>query len=180
MLAAIPEHEMAETLRVLAGTNASNAARHFGRQSHELGDIASAVLWSSIAQTLERMATAASEPDAEPAVQPVPRRMMQHLQDTAFEGVRFEDVEADTLVREALHETMAAITEAAAGEPKADESFQHAENGAATGAEETPERPHKLELVSARQPAASETPDPRASSPIWSRIAKRGSTRMAA
>ena len=166
MLAAIPEHEMAETLSVLAGTNASNAARHFGKQSYEKGDIAGAVLWSSIAQALERMA--AQEPAESVAMQPLPRRMTDTLEAAAFEGVWYEDVDADVLIRETLQQTLEAITEAAGGNAEA-----------AADSRETADRPPKLELVSAQvpQPPAGASPESRH---IWSRIAKRGSTRMAA
>ena len=68
MLASIPANEMAETLRVLAGDNAANAARHFSRRSHDMGDASSAVLWSSIAQVLNAMSAAA--PDAAAGLAP--------------------------------------------------------------------------------------------------------------
>lgn len=70
MSAPIPVAEMAETLRVLAGSNAGNAAHHFKSRGYETGDIASAALWSSIAE------------------------------EVAFRGARFEDVEGDALALE--------------------------------------------------------------------------------
>jgi hypothetical protein len=180
MLAAIPTHEMAETLRILAGTNAGNAARHFGRQSYESGDIASAVLWSSIVQALEGAVAVAQESAEKPEAQPVPRHMMSQLEAAAFQDVRFEDVDSDVLIREVLQETLEAIGDAAGSPPKAATDFAHAEYGAAHAALATPER--KLELVSARapQPEAGDTPSRRASRPIWSRVVKPNSRRMAA
>lgn len=103
MLATIPVNEMAETLRVLAGANAGNAARHFTKRSHEIGDVAGAVLWTSIADVVAGFV--ASPPAKECAAPPVPQRMKQLLEATAFEGVRFEDVDADELIREGLQET---------------------------------------------------------------------------
>lgn len=181
MLAAIPAHEMAETLCILAGSNAGNAARHFGKQSYEAGDIAAAVLWSSIAQALDRTGAAADEPEGQLGTLPVPRRMAGLLAETAFQGLWFEDVDADVLTREALQETLETIAEPAAGNSKAATDFPHAEYGAASGEHGMPERARKLELVAAQVPQ-SEAGDTSGSpsSPIWSRIEKRGSTRMAA
>lgn len=102
MLATIPVNEMAETLRVLAGANAGNAARHFTKRSHEIGDVAGAVLWTSIADVVAGLV---GFPLAEErAAPPVPQRMKQLLEARAFEGVRFEDVDADELLREGLQE----------------------------------------------------------------------------
>lgn len=100
MLAAVPADEMAETLCVLAGANAGNAARHFGRQSYASGDVASAIVWSSIAQTLELNTPAAREPEQEMPVHPIPKRMIRNLESAAFQGVRFEDVDAGILAQE--------------------------------------------------------------------------------
>jgi len=100
MFAAIPANAMAETLCVLAGTNASNAARHFTKRSYDSGDVASAILWSSILQTLERMVRGTAGAEEEPLVQPMPKRMIQLLESAAFQSVRFEDVDADVLARE--------------------------------------------------------------------------------
>jgi hypothetical protein len=61
MLAAVPLYDMAETLCVLAGFNAGNAARHFSRQSYDAGHIASAILWTSLAQVIDRMVPAAQD-----------------------------------------------------------------------------------------------------------------------
>ena len=89
MLASIPANEMAETLRVLAGDNAANAARHFTRRSRDMGDASSAVLWSSIAQVL--MARSAAAPAAAAGLAP---------ESAAMRGVRYEDVDAETLAQE--------------------------------------------------------------------------------
>jgi hypothetical protein len=179
MLAAIPEHEMAETLSVLAGTNASNAARHFGKQSYEKGDIAGAVLWSGIAQTLERLAVPA--PAETVAMQPVPKRMTDRLEAaqleaTAFRDVRFEDVDADTLIRETLQETLAAISAVAASNSSPAAEFQHARQSAAP---DVPGRPRKLELVPASAPQTTDTPSRRNARPIWARVVKHSSRRAA-
>ena len=101
MLASIPVTEMAETLRVLAGDNAANAARHFTQHSHERGDVSGAVLWSSIAQVIAgpapvpARARAAAEPS--PADTVAIRRIRESI---AFQGVRYEDVDAETLASE--------------------------------------------------------------------------------
>jgi hypothetical protein len=104
MLASIPVNEMAYTLRVLAGDNAANAARHFTKRSYDMGDVSAAVLWSSIVQCLGGpVAPAAPEaqtaPEA-PAVleDPVP---FHHIREgIAMQGVRYEDVDAETLAGE--------------------------------------------------------------------------------
>jgi hypothetical protein len=96
MLASIPVNEMAETLRVLAGDNAANAARHFTKRSYDMGDVASAVLWSSIAQCFG-VAPAAAETYAMPA-DPAPFESIR--EGMAMQGVRYEDVDAETLDRE--------------------------------------------------------------------------------
>ena len=111
MLATIPVNEMAETLRVLAGANAGNAARHFTKRSHDMGDVAGAVLWTSIADIVVSVAPvhlAACAPAEACAMPPVPQRMKQLLEATAFAGVRFEDVDADVLMCETLHEALEA------------------------------------------------------------------------
>lgn len=96
MLSTIPVNEMAETLRVLAGDNAASAARHFTKRSYDLGDVASAVLWSSIVQMLnEPRAAAAAEPEFA-AVAPFD----ESREGLAFYGVRYEEVDAETLARE--------------------------------------------------------------------------------
>lgn len=100
MLAAIPVDEMAETLCVLAGSNAGNAARHFGRHCYASGDVAAAIVWSSIAQTLETMTPATREPEQETPMHPVPKRMIHTLEAAAFQNVRFEDVDAGILAQE--------------------------------------------------------------------------------
>lgn len=97
MLASIPVNEMAETLRVLAGENAANAARHFTRRSYELGDASSAVLWSSIAQVLHALDIAVPGASAPPAKQAAADRMPESF---AMLGVRYEDVDAETLAQE--------------------------------------------------------------------------------
>ena len=116
MLAAIPVNEMAETLRVLAGANAGNAARHFSKVSFDLNDVASAILWTNIAETIERTPSAAAAPAEEFEGRPVPRRMMHQLEATAFHDARFEDVVGDVLILEALEETPAAEREQCVGD----------------------------------------------------------------
>jgi hypothetical protein len=99
MPASLPVAEMAETLRVLAGSNASNAAHHFTSRCYETGDIASAALWSTVAGTLDGTAPAAAETDSEA---PVPAPIRGVLEDMALRDARFEDVEADVLAHEDL------------------------------------------------------------------------------
>ncbi len=83
MLAAVPLYEMAETLCLLAGSNAGNAARHFSRQSYDAGDIASAILWTSVARVLDRMASAAREPEGALAMPPAPLETLAAVADLA-------------------------------------------------------------------------------------------------
>ncbi len=97
MLASIPVNDMAETLRVLAGGNAANAARHFTKRSYDMGDVASAVLWSSIAQCLGVVPSAPPEARAAP---PDPAPFDAIREGIAMQGVRYEDVDAATLARE--------------------------------------------------------------------------------
>ncbi len=102
MLASIPLNEMAETLRVLAGDNATNAARHFTKRSYDMGDVSAAVLWSSIVQCLGGPVAPAA-PGAQTAPEavledPVP---LDHIrEDIAMQGVRYEDVDAEILAGE--------------------------------------------------------------------------------
>jgi hypothetical protein len=98
MLASIPLNEMADTLRVLAGDNATNAARHFTKRSYDMGDVSAAVLWSSIVQCLDGpIAQPAPEAPAAPE-DPVPFDDIR--EGIAMQGVRYEDVDAETLARE--------------------------------------------------------------------------------
>ena len=97
MLSSIPVNEMAETLRVLAGENAANAARHFTRRSYDMGDASSAILWSSIAQVLHGMAFAVPDASAAPAEQTSAGRIPESA---AMQGVRYDDVDAEILAQE--------------------------------------------------------------------------------
>ena len=112
MLSAIPASDMADTLRVLAGTNAENAARHFGKYSFDTGDVATAILWTNIVELLGHASGAAGEAAAaagdDIVAPPVPMRMKQVLEAAAFEGMRYEDVDGDTLIRETLMELLEA------------------------------------------------------------------------
>jgi hypothetical protein len=100
MLASIPVNEMADTLRVLAGENAANAARHFTKRSYDMGDVSAAVLWSSIAQCLGAAVPAqADAPDADAAAaDAVPIDRIR--EGIAMQGVWYEDIDAETLARE--------------------------------------------------------------------------------
>jgi hypothetical protein len=118
MLAVIPVNEMAETLRVLAGANAGNAARHFSKVSFDSDDVASAILWTNIAETIERTPSAAAAPADEHEMRPVPRRMKHQLEATAFQDARFDDVDGDVLILEALEETLAAEREHFVGDAR--------------------------------------------------------------
>jgi hypothetical protein len=107
MFSAIPANEMAETLRVLTGDNAENAARHFGKYSFDSGDVATAILWTNIAELL----VPAVGLDAELCAPPVPLRMRQVLEAAAYAGARYEDVDSDTLIRETLPDLLKAEKE---------------------------------------------------------------------
>lgn len=101
MLATIPVNEMAETLRVLAGENAANAARHFTKRSYDMGDASSAVLWTSIAQCLGAAAAPAAEAAPETEIAVADAMPLDRVpEDVAMQGARFEDVDAETLAAE--------------------------------------------------------------------------------
>lgn len=113
MLASIPVNEMAETLRVLAGGNAANAARHFTNRSYERGDVSAAVLWSSIARVL---AGALPAPETElELTDPAPISLIR--EGIALQGVRYEDVDAETLAREEPPASVVAPPGACAARP---------------------------------------------------------------
>jgi hypothetical protein len=133
MLASIPVNEMAETLRVLAGNNAANAARHFTKRSYDMGDVSSAVLWSSIAQCLGVAPPAAAETNAVPA-DPAPFDSIR--EGMAMQDVRYEDVDAETLEREERTPISLAPIPRRARAPKR-HSFVHSDKPAA---EQSPER----------------------------------------
>ena len=100
MLASIPVNEMAETLRVLAGANAANAARHFTKRSYDMGDVSSAVLWTSIAQFLGA-GTAPAEPAPEMHSAAAETMPLDRIREgVVMQGVRYEDVDGETLARE--------------------------------------------------------------------------------
>jgi hypothetical protein len=94
----LPVHELAETLAVLVGDNAGNAARHFIQHSYAADDVASALLWSNVVRVLEGGSSALEAIELES--RPVPRRMIEALEAAAFDGVKFEDIDAETLARE--------------------------------------------------------------------------------
>lgn len=100
MHASIAVNEMSETLRVLAGDNAANAARHFTQHSYERGDFSSASLWSSIARLVAGPpAPVPARARAEPS--PADTFAIPRIDESiAFQGVRYEDVDAETLARE--------------------------------------------------------------------------------
>lgn len=95
MLASIAAKDMAETMQVLAGANAVSAARHFTRIGFELGDAASVALWSRTMQEL----SGPSRPPARPALLTAEMVTQSRLvrERDAFQGVRYEDVDAATL-----------------------------------------------------------------------------------
>ncbi len=98
MVASIPADDMAQTMRVLAGENAVNAARHFTRCSYHRGDIDLGTLWSRTTQALAGPPGAPTRP-AELA----PERLTQSRlvrERAAFQGVWYEDVDAATLALE--------------------------------------------------------------------------------
>jgi hypothetical protein len=115
MLESIRANEMAETLRVLAGINAANAARHFCERSQDLGDAVGAMLWTSIGAALELPPFAATAPAEETAEPPIPQRMRQLLEAEAYRGERFEDVDDDLLIHERLQEILEAEKESPTG-----------------------------------------------------------------
>ena len=108
MIAAIAAEGMAQTMKVLAGANAVSAARHFTRFSFELGDAGSVALGSRTMQAL----AAPSLPPARPPRLAVETTTESRLvrERTAFQGVRYEDVDAATL---ALEEPPAIVVKSA-------------------------------------------------------------------
>jgi len=122
----LPVHELAETLAVLAGDNAGNAARHFIQHAYAADDIASAVRWSTVVQMLEGGTSTALEPTG-PESRPVPRRMIEALEAAAFDGVTFEDVDAETLAREEAPPFSAGIADFVARNRDGAPDFRHPE-----------------------------------------------------
>ncbi len=98
MLTTIPADEMARTLRVLAGDNAVNAARHFTRYSYCLGDAGSVALWSRAIQALVESPAPPKRPAILAAEAATQSRLVR--EQTAFLGVRYEDVDAAALALE--------------------------------------------------------------------------------
>ena len=130
MFTLIPVNEMAETLRTLAGVNAANAARHFSARSYDLGDVASAVLWSSIARTIEGPARAAIE-TTEAAPDPMP--MARIREGLAFQGVWYEDVDPEVLAREEPPQTVVAAVDEWTGNPARHHGFAPTEEARTFG-----------------------------------------------
>lgn len=108
MLASIATEDMAETMRVLAGANAVSAARHFTRASFERGDAALVALWSRTMQVLADASRAPARPAVLAADKATESRLVR--ESTAFQGVRYEDVDAATL---ALEEPPAIVVKSA-------------------------------------------------------------------
>lgn len=98
MLATVPVDEMARTLRVLAGENAVNAARHFTRYSYCLGDAGAVALWSRAIQALAEGPAAPKRPAVLVAEALTPSRLAR--EQTALLGVRYEDIDTATLALE--------------------------------------------------------------------------------
>ena len=88
MLAAMPADELAETLCVLAGPNAGNAARHFGKYSYDSGDVAGAIVWSQVAMSADLIAPPPSECASAP-MPPIPLRLHCQLEGAAYEVISF-------------------------------------------------------------------------------------------
>lgn len=98
MLATIPADEMARTLRVLAGENAVNAARHFTRYGYCRGDAGAVALWSRAIQSLVESPAAPRRPLIPAAEAATQSRLVR--EQSAFLGVRYEDIDAATLALE--------------------------------------------------------------------------------
>jgi hypothetical protein len=89
---------MAQTMRVLAGENAVNAARHFTRCSYHRGDVALVTLWSRTIQALAGSSRAPARPAQLIAEKLTQSRLVRER--AAFQGVRYEDIDAATLALE--------------------------------------------------------------------------------
>ena len=88
MLAAMPAEDLAETLCVLAGPNAGNAARHFGKYSYDSGDVAGAIIWSQVAMRADLIAPTRGESGSAPTP-PIPLRLRRQFEVVAHEDVTF-------------------------------------------------------------------------------------------
>ena len=98
MLASIAADDMAQTMRVLAGENAVNAARYFTTCSYYRGDRGLVALWSHTMQALVGSPRAAAR-----RAELTPERLTQSRlvrERVVFQGVRYEDVDAATLALE--------------------------------------------------------------------------------
>jgi hypothetical protein len=73
MFPAASEAEMAETLLVVSGDNAGNAARHFAKRYYDTGDVASALVWGHIASAADAFVSRRAQGPA--AAPPEPQRM---------------------------------------------------------------------------------------------------------
>lgn len=135
--------DMTETLRVLAGDNAGNAARHFSKWSYDLGDVASAVHWASIASTLDGIAPDAAGVAAEDSAPSIEIQLLR--EGMAFEDAWFEDVDAETLVHEERLESFDPPTFDMAGrQGEMDIGFEHAAYAGAPVPNSVVEAPREL------------------------------------
>lgn len=144
MIAEIPVNDMAETLRVLAGANAGNAAHHFRKWSYDSGDAASAILWSSIARMLEHIAEMSD--GKRELSDPPPVQILQLREGMAFENVWFEDIDAEVLAREEPSETLdLPLPEETGGAAEMERGFGYAGDGGSPASNAGVEGPQALE-----------------------------------
>lgn len=108
MLASIAAEDMAETMRVLAGENAVHAARHFTRCGYQRGNFDLVALWSRTTQALAGSSRAPGRPAALTPERATQSRLVRER--VAYQGVRYEDVDAATL---ALEEPPAIVVKSA-------------------------------------------------------------------
>jgi len=92
MQATASDDEMAETLFVLSGFNADNAACHFFERSQDLGDVASAATWS-------RILRAVKDRFKKPPINspPVPLRLRREWESAIFAAAQYEYVSLTSL-----------------------------------------------------------------------------------
>ncbi len=144
MIADIPVNDMAETLRVLAGANAINAAHHFRKWSYDSGDAASAILWSTIARMLEHIAERSD--GKQELSDPPPVQILQLREGMAFENVWFDNVDAEVFAGEELSESLnLPVSEGTGGEAGAGSGVGHAGDRSSPASNAGIEGPQELE-----------------------------------
>jgi hypothetical protein len=93
MLGTLQESDMAETLMVLAGGNAGNAARHFAKADLDAGNIGGALAWARVIEAAEILLRDLSQAELARARSARGLRGPQ-LDQATYELVRISSIEA--------------------------------------------------------------------------------------